>query len=86
MTMIHRLCSKHYRIHQLFVTPADQGFDGTARERTYVVMTRKHSVAQIYNLDKLYDEVTAYIRKVVRGTEPKGLLDCGAKGHHLGSS
>ena len=69
MTMIEKLYGRYYNIDQLFVSPADQGFDGVARDRTYLVLARKGVVRQDFDLRDVYSRVTKYIKKHVT-TEP----------------
>ena len=46
MAMIKTLYSRHYDIRTLFVSPADQGHAGIARDRVYVILALKGRVEE----------------------------------------
>ena len=66
MTMINTLYGRHYNITQLFVSPADQGHSGVARDRTYLVLTLKDKVTQVHDVEVVYRKVSTYIRQRVQ--------------------
>eukprot|EP00435_Cladocopium_sp_Y103_P039076 s756_g10.t1 len=73
MTMIRKLYARHYDIQQLFVSPADQGHSGVARDRTYLVLTLKDKVTQVFDVQAVYRLVSNYIRQKVQ-TRPSDYL------------
>ncbi|CAL1159908.1 unnamed protein product [Cladocopium goreaui] len=64
---------EHYNITQLFVSPADQGHSGVARDRTYLVLTLKDKVTQVHDVEVVYRKVSTYIRQRVQ-TRPSDYL------------
>ena len=73
MNMIETLYGRHYDIVQLFVSPADQGHAGVARNRTYLILTRKHVVRQVRDVTKVYTELSHHISSLVQ-TRPRDYL------------
>ena len=73
MAMIKRLYGRHYNIEQLFVSPADQGHAGIARERTYLILTLKCSVVKVHDVQAVYKKVSKYIQQRVQ-TRPHDYL------------
>eukprot|EP00435_Cladocopium_sp_Y103_P013458 s5184_g3.t1 len=73
-TMVSALTMvRHYDIEQLFVSPADQGHRGVARDRTYLVLTLKDKVIQVFDVQAVYKLVSNYIRQKVQ-TRPSDYL------------
>lgn len=73
MAMIKTLYSRHYDIRTLFVSPADQGHAGIARDRVYVILALKGRVEEAFNVENMYAKVSAFIRKRVQ-TVPSDYL------------
>ena len=54
--MIRQLYGRHYAIEQLFVKPGDQGHQGVARDRTYLILALKTAVVKKHEPRLVYQE------------------------------
>ena len=57
----------------LWVSPADAGFSGTARDRVYVILQHRRRARQVYDVSRLYSVASDFIRGRV-ATEPQDYL------------
>ena len=73
MAMIKALYARHYNIKALFVSPADQGHAGIARDRVYLILALKGRVEEAFDVVATYQKVSAFIRKRVQ-TVPSDYL------------
>lgn len=71
--MIRTLYGKHYQIFKLPVCPADQGHAGISRDRIYLILTLKGKVTRVFDVNRMYSMVTAYITSKVQ-TKPSDYL------------
>ena len=69
MTVLHDILGEDYQLYQFFVSPADAGYFGTQRSRTYIFFCHKRRCRHLCDIHEAYRKVTKTLRKHIY-TEP----------------